>query len=46
LEDEGWESQYEYWDKIEKYFVKKGINLDHFSIDDSNYKRKWKRGEK
>jgi hypothetical protein len=46
LEEEGWEFERKHWEKTEKYFLKKGINLDHFAKYDSNYKRKWKRGKK
>jgi hypothetical protein len=46
MEEGDWKSQYEYWTVIEKFFVKKGINLDHVAKKDSNYKRKWRRGKK
>lgn len=46
IDEEGIEEQYSYWNSIEKWFVKQGINLHHVAIDDSNYKRKWKRGKK
>jgi hypothetical protein len=46
MDEESWRLSRDYWNTIEKYFIKKGINLDHFAIRDSAYKRKWKRGKK